>query len=134
MEHDNWSLLDHSAKLGEFDLKQTANTFEIDLDGKHLTVVNRESSQQFALNIDVEGWTEQGLVLFLAKQVRGADLSPSELIVWLTQAIGHLTRARGLTLSSLMQCKYILARKLRDRVTAIRERVRGSLPAQLVRP
>jgi hypothetical protein len=30
---------------------------------------------QFAFDVDVEGWTETGLVLLLAKQVREADLS-----------------------------------------------------------
>jgi type III restriction enzyme len=126
MEHCDWSLLDHSAQLdpGEFDLKQTANTFEIDLDGRHLTVFNRDASQQIVLDIDVEGWTEQGLVLFLAKQVREADLSPSELIVWLTKAVSHLTGARRLPLAALMQCKWVLARKLRDRVAAVRSKVR----------
>lgn len=132
MEHCDWSLLDHSAQLdeGEFDLRQTANTFEIDLDGKHLTVVNRDASQQIMLDIDVEGWTEQGLVLFLARQVREADLSPSELVAWLTKAISHLTGARRLPLSSLMACKYVLARKLKDRVGAIRREVRKGVYQQ----
>jgi type III restriction enzyme len=126
MEHCNWSLLDHSARLdaADFDLKQTANTFEIDLDrDHHLTVLNR-NVDQFAFDVDVEGWTESGLVLFLAKQVREVDLSPAELIVWLTQAISHLTGARRLPLTALMQCKYVLARKLKERVNTIRRDVR----------
>lgn len=126
MEHRDWSLLDHSAQLdpGEFDLRQTANTFEIDLDGRHLSVVSRDSTQQLALDIEVEGWSEQGLVRFLARQVRQPDLSPSELLAWITRAVSHLTSARGLPLASLMQCKYVLARKLQERVAAIRTRVR----------
>ncbi|WP_120078418.1 DEAD/DEAH box helicase [Aurantiacibacter odishensis] len=129
MEHNDWSLLDHSAKLDadEFDLRQTANTFEIDLDGRSLSVVSRDASRQLSFDVEVEGWTEQGLVLFLAKQVRQPDLSPAQLIEWLTRTVSHLTGARGLPLTGLMQCKYILARKLQDRIAAIRTKVRENV-------
>jgi len=129
MEHCDWSLLSHSAQLdaGAFDLKQTANTFEIDLNGRKVTVTSRDPSTQLSFDVDVEGWTETGLVLFLAKQVRDSDLSPLELIEWLTKGVSHLTGARGLPLSGLMQCKYVLARKLKERVAEIRRKVRSDL-------
>lgn len=124
MEHCQWSLLDHSAQLlpGQFDVTQTANTFEIDFDGQHVTVTPGSSSaQQLMLDIEVEGWSEQGLVLFLARQVREADLSPSELIAWLARAVQFLLSDRHIPLAALMQCKYVLARKLKDRVAEIRK-------------
>lgn len=126
MEHNDWSLLDHSAKLdaSEFDLRQTANSFEIDLDGRSVSVVSRDASKQLSFNVEVEGWTEQGLVLFLAKQVRQPDLSPTQLVEWLTGSVSHLAGARGLPLAGLMQCKFVLARKLQERVAAIRKLVR----------
>ncbi|MCJ2186467.1 DEAD/DEAH box helicase [Novosphingobium beihaiensis] len=129
MEHCNWSLLSHSAQLdgSAFDVKQTANTFEIDLDGRKVTVSSRDPETQISFDVDVEGWTETGLVLFLAKQVREADLSPTELIEWLTKAVSHLTGARDLPLPGLMQCKYVLARKLKERVAEIRKKERGDL-------
>jgi len=130
MEHTDWSLLEHSARLepAEFDLKETANTFEIDLDGRHLTVTSGSTTtSQLSLDIEVDGWTEQGLVLFLAHQVCEADLSPSELIAWLTQAVSHFIGVRRLPLAALMQCKYVLARKLRERVAEIRNKVRGEV-------
>jgi type III restriction enzyme len=130
MEHCQWSLLDHTPRLmtGAFDLKQTANTFEIDIDGRHVTVTpGSQTDQQLMLDVDVEGWTEQGLVLFLARQVREADLSPNELLAWLTQAVSFLTTERHLPLASLMQCKYVLARKLKERVADIRRDERGKV-------
>lgn len=129
MEHCNWSLLDHPAQLdaAAFDVTQTANTFEIDLNGRKVTVSSRDASTQLSFDVDVEGWTETGLVLFLAKQVREADLSPTELIEWLTKAVSHLTGARGLPLPGLMQCKYVLARKLKERVAEIRKKERSNL-------
>lgn len=123
MEHSDWSLLNHSHQLatGEFDLKQTADAFEIDLDGKSVTIRSRDPATQLAFDVEVEGWTEAGLVLFLAKQVREADLSPTQLIEWLTKAVSFLAGSRSLPLSALMQTKYILARKLRERIAEIRK-------------
>ena len=129
MEHSDWSLLDHSHQLGadEFDLTQTADAFEIDLDGRSLTIRTRNPSTQLSLDVEVEGWSEQGLVLFLAKQVREADLSPSQLIEWLAKCVSHLTAARGLPLAGLMQSKYILARKLRERIGTVRKKERSKV-------
>ena len=126
MEHCDWSLLDHSPQLdaGQFDLRQTANTFEIDLDGRTLSVVSRDPATQLSFNVDVEGWSEHGLVTFLTKTLRQPDLDPRQLIKWLQAAVSHLTEARKLPLSGLMQSKFVLARALGERIAAIRRTVR----------
>lgn len=129
MEHNDWSLLDHSHQLAanEFGITPTADAFEIDLDGRSLTIRSRDASTQLSLDVEVEGWSEQGLVLFLAKQVREADLSATQLIEWLTKVVSHLASTRGLPIAGLMQSKYILARKLRERVSEIRKAERGKV-------
>ncbi len=123
MEHCDWSLLDHSAQLdaGQFDLKQTANTFEIDLAGRGLRVISRDPATQLSLDVAVEGWSELGLVTILTKQLRQPDLDPRHLIAWLSKAVSHLTGPRNLPLSGLMQCKFVLARALGERISAIRK-------------
>jgi hypothetical protein len=107
---------------GEFDLKQTANTFEIDL-RQHMTGQSRDVDQ-FAFDVDVEGCSEPSLVLFLAKQVRESDLSPAELIVWLTQAIVQLTGARRLSPHVANAEQICPCPQAQDRLTAIPRKVR----------
>src|SRR3546814_17347721 len=61
MEFHDWSLLDHSPKLGEreFAIRETARSFEIDLDGKHVTYTFADEDEQLALDVPVEGWTPE---------------------------------------------------------------------------
>ncbi len=72
MEYHDWSLLDHSPKLteSEFDVRETAHTFQIDLDGKSISYQYATEEDQLALNANVEGWTPQALVLWLDRQTR----------------------------------------------------------------
>ena len=120
MEYHDGSLLDHSPKMDderEFTIHETARNFEIDL----LTVSASPSSSparrnQLALNVDVEGWTHEALVLWLDRQVRQMDIHQRELLKWLREAVDYLVIARGIRISSLMRCKFLLARKIQDKI------------------
>jgi type III restriction enzyme len=122
MEHHDWSLGDHSPKLEpkDFSIQETADTFEIDIDQQRLFVKHSDQSAQLLLDIPVEGWTEQTLVLFLDRQARDKFIGQGELVRWLTDLVNHLTGPRNIPLSALMQCKYPLARKVKDRIATIR--------------
>lgn len=126
MEFHEWSLLDHSPKLGEseFALRETARSFEIDLDGNRVAYRFADEAEQLALDIDVEGWTPEALVLWLEPQVRQPDIHPNELLRWLRDLVGHLVDKRGLRIGALMRCKFLLARKLREKIAAIRRQER----------
>lgn len=127
-DHD-WSLSRHSHQLSktEFDLsRSTAHTFEIDIDGKRV-YVTPSSETQMALGVDVEGWTEEALVGFLDRQLRHPKIGQGDLIRWLSDAVRHLVRDRGIALSHLMECKYILARKLSEKLDGILRAERESL-------
>lgn len=126
-EYFDWSLLDHSAQLtpAEFSVTETADAFEIDLDGDRLTLSHRDQSDQLLLDISVEGWTENGLVALLAKQVRADDIRRVEMLRWLGDVVRFLTVDRRVPLAALMRSRFILARKLRDRVAAIRAEARA---------
>ncbi|WP_323809479.1 DEAD/DEAH box helicase [Sphingobium baderi] len=127
-EYFDWSLADHSAKLShaEFSVRDTSEAFEIDLDGDNLMVRHRDQTDQLMLDVPVGGWTEGGLVNLLARQVRQADsaIGHGEMISWLADAVRHLTGPRGIPLATLMRCRFILARKLREKIAAIRSDVR----------
>ena len=123
MEYHDWSLLDHRPRLdeGEFAIRETARGFVIDYsdkDGISYQLVSEE--EQLALNVDVEGWTPEALVLWLDRQARQPDIRQSELVRWLRDLVDHLVDIRGMHISALMRCKYLLARKIKDKIQAVR--------------
>ena len=129
MEDHDWSLLNHSSKMDapEFTIRETARSFEIDIDGRHVRYQFAGEEEQLTLNINVEGWTPQALVLWLDRQVRQPDIGQGELLKWLSDLVGHLSNTRGIHIAALMRCKFILARKIRDRISAIRRKERNSV-------
>lgn len=125
-EYFDWSLRDAPVQLSknEFDVNATEDGFEIDLDGSHLKLKPTDQSDQLLLDIAVEGWTEAGLVALLAKQVRADDVPASDMFAWLSAVVRHLTDARKLPLAALMRCRFILARRLKEKVDALRTAAR----------
>lgn len=128
MEFHDWSLLNHSPRMdeSEFTVRQTANRFEIDIDGRRVRYQFIGEEEQLTLDADVAGWTPEALVRWLDRQVRQPDIGQGELIKWLSDLVGHLLNTRGLPLSALMRCKFILARKINDKIDAIRRQERRS--------
>lgn len=129
MEYHDWSLLDHPWKpdKGEFDIRTTARSFEIDLDGNRISYQFATEEEQLPLDVQVEGWTQQALVQWLDQQLRQPDIGQGELIGWLSSLVSHLVVTRGLHIAALMRCKFILARKVRDKIVATRRRERAGL-------
>ncbi|MXY91672.1 MAG: restriction endonuclease subunit R [Gammaproteobacteria bacterium] len=132
MEYSDWSLGDHPWRPGadEFAIRETAHTFEIDLDGARVAYQFTKEEQQFALDVDVEGWTPEVLVLWLDREVRQPDIGQSDLVGWLSQVVNHLVVSRSLHITALMRCKFILARKVREKISAIRQKVREGVYEQ----
>ena len=129
MEYHDWSLLDYSPKMDEqeFTIRETARSFEIDLDGNHITYQFASEEEQLALDIAVEGWTAEALVLWLDRQVRQMDIHQSELLKWLRDLVAHLLNTRGMTIAALMRCKFLLAKKIENKIAAIRQEERSSV-------
>ena len=132
MEDHDWSLLNHSSHLDEheFTIRETARSFEIDTDGRHVTYQFAGEEEQLTLNVDVAGWTPEALVLWLDRRVRQPDIGQGELIKWLSELVGHLINRRSLHIAALMRCKFILARKIRDKIGAIRQQERKNVYQQ----
>ena len=126
MESRDWSLSDHPVRLtdDEFAVRETAHGFEIDLEGRRIIHRFIGEEDQLVLDVDVAGWTPETLVLWLDGQVRQPDVGQSDLVRWLGGLVGHLVTARGLTIASLMRCKFILARAVRRKIDEIREHER----------
>ena len=126
VEDHDWSLLSHPAKLEapEFSIRETARSFEIDIDGRRVRHHFLNEQEQFALNVAVEGWTPEALVLWLDPQVRQQDISQGELLKWLRDLVYYLTQNRGMQVSALMRCKFPLARRIKGKLDAIRQQER----------
>ena len=126
MEYHDWSLLDHSPKMGpdEFAIRETARSFEIDLDGRRIAYQFARETEPLALDTRVDGWTPEALVLCLDRQARQPDISQGELLKWLSALVGHLLNARGMALNALMRCKFLLANKIHNKIEAIRQQER----------
>ncbi|WP_114859728.1 DEAD/DEAH box helicase [Azospirillum brasilense] len=127
LESVEWSPLDHPARLDadEFNLRETAASFEIDLDGKRVVMQIAGESEQLPLGIDVEGWTEEGLVLWLDRQTRHPEVSQGDLIRWLSELVHDLVKGRGMPVAALMRAKFILARKIREKIAGFRSEARA---------
>ena len=126
MEYHDWSLNDHPWRpsVEEFAIRETARKFEIDLDGTSVAYQYTSEERQFSLDVDIEGWTPEALVLWLDRQVRQPDIGQSDLVGWLSHVVNHLVVSRGMRVAALMRCKFILARKVREKISAVRQRVR----------
>lgn len=128
LENHVWSLSDHPwhPVAGEFTIRETARKFEIDLDGVRISHQFTAEEQQIALDLEVEGWTAESLVLWLDRELRQPDIGQSDLVAWLSGVVNHLVVSRGLHMIALMRCKFILARRIREKISAIRQQVRQS--------
>ncbi len=129
MEYHDWSLQDHPARLGsdEFDIIETTNTFEIDLDGNRLLIRAADSSDQLTMDVDVQDWTANSLVQWLDRKVRDPHIGQAELLGWLSDMVTYLSVDRNIPLSQLMRCKFILARKLSDKLNGFRQAERNKV-------
>ena len=128
MESHAWSVLDHPFRPtgSEFDILGTAHNFEIDLEGARIThrFVGEAAQLPLDMDVDVEGWTPETLILWLDGQVRQPDVAQSDLLKWLGGMVDHLVGARDVPVSALMRCKFVLARAVRRKIAAIRVRER----------
>jgi type III restriction enzyme len=122
MEFHDWTLASHPARLDEaaFAIRETARSFEIDVDGNRVSYQFASEDEQLALDVDVDGWSPQNLVLWLDRQLRQPDIHQSDLLKWLTDCVGHLIGPRKIHIAALMRTKFILTRKLRERIAKAR--------------
>ncbi len=121
-EFHDWTLASYPARFDapEFTADETARNWEIDLNGSRISYHFANEDAQLALDVDVEGWTPQNLVIWMARQLRHHTIHPSDLHAWLTNCIAYLIAARKIPIAALMRMKFILIRKLQSRIDAAR--------------
>ena len=122
MEYNDWSLLNHPARLdeSEFTIREMARSFEIDIDGRQVRHRFLNEQEQLALNIAVEGWTPENLAIWLDRQVHQMDIHHTELLKWLSDLILYLISGRGMHITALTRCKFLLARIIMGKISRFR--------------
>ncbi len=122
----DWSLLDYPAFLTaqEFDIRETTVEFEIDLDGRALRYSVLSEQDRLILDAPVEGWDRLNLSVWLDREIRQADIPGAQLLRWVQDSLAYLTVQRGLSVPALWRAKYVLARKLSEKLRAARDDAR----------
>ncbi len=67
----------------EFAVAEASDGSEIDLDGTALRLCSTDQCDQLMLDVPVDGWPTDGLVVLLPRQVPADDILASEMIRWL---------------------------------------------------
>ncbi len=121
-EYHDWSLLDYPAKLSEdeFNIRDESHLFEIDLDGRKLAISYASQEEQLPLDIAVESWTENKLALALDKLIADPRFGQSERLKWCLAHVNDLVINRGISLSALWRAKFVLGRKLLERIKLLK--------------
>jgi type III restriction enzyme len=119
----NWSLQNYPAELPQFELKKTANNFEVnfDEDAKKVFVKNAGETESENLDWVESGITETDLVRWLDRQVKQPDINQASCLLFLNQLIRNLTQTRYIPLTGLIRSKYVLVRLINQQIASYRE-------------
>lgn len=115
-----WSLLDSPVQLAGFAMRETIDSFEIDVNGAQVKY-RRVQAGQLGLNDVGSQSSEQDLVRWLDRELRRAYLSQLDLQAWLVKMVTHLVHERGLGLTALVRAKFQLAKALDVEIERLRK-------------
>lgn len=116
----DWDLLTYPATLSEseFSIREEANFWLIDVQGKRLTTKYLGSETLFDLTDAPTNWTINTLVQELEKKVRQDFLRPQVLQEYLRRTLAYLSEKRKIPLSDLVRARFILEKVLREKIKA----------------
>ncbi|MCO6451469.1 MAG: DEAD/DEAH box helicase family protein [Caldilineales bacterium] len=127
LDERGWSPLDYPPQLteGEFAIREAANQYEIDVQGKR--VVERYVGAQAALDLsDVALMTDLQLSRWLDRRLQQPDIRQEVLLEFIRRTIGNLTNQRDIPLSHLILARYPLEKALREKIKSYREQAFSS--------
>lgn len=116
----DWDLLHQPIQLEGFAVRETINSFEIDVKGEQVTY-GWTDSQQLRLNEIATNVSEQDLVRWLDRETRKPYVMQRQLQGYLVKMVRHLTADKGFTLTQLVRAKHILARAISGEIIRLRE-------------
>jgi len=116
----DWDLLDQPVQLAGFNITETINSFEIDMNGEKVTY-RHVDAQQLHLNEVLSHVNEQDLVRWLDSEVRQPYISQTQLQAYLVKMVSHLTHDRGFTQTALVRARFQLAQALVKEMARLRQ-------------
>lgn len=116
----DWDLLDQPVQLAGFTIRESINSFEIDVNGQQVKYRHIDA-QQLKLNDVVSHVSEQDLVRWLDLEVRKPYVSQLQLQAYLVKMLSHLIHDRGLTLTALVRARFQLAQAVSREIERLRQ-------------
>lgn len=105
-----WKLLDFPVQLAGFNLTETANSFEIDLNLQdHTLNYSHIDRKQLAFDEMSTSITEQDLINWLDRKTRRQGLTQVQLRAYLVKLVSHLMYERKISLTGLHRAQFQLA-------------------------
>ena len=118
-----WSLLDSEVQLANFNIVETANSFEIDMKGEHVSYKHIDATQ-LAFDHMTTSTTENELVEWLDKKTRRCGLTQAQLKAYLLKLVSHLVHDRKLSLTALVRAQFQLVRAVNIEIDRLFELAR----------
>lgn len=116
----DWDLLDQPVQLAGFTIRETINSFEIDVNGQQVKYRHIDA-QQLKLNDVTSHISEQDLVRWLDMEVRKPYVSQLQLQAFLVKMLAHLIHDRSFTLTALVRARFQLAQAVSKEIERLRE-------------
>lgn len=115
-----WDLLGQQVQLAGFAIRESINSFEIDVNGQQVKYRHIDA-QQLQLNDVVSHVSEQDLVSWLDVELRRPYVSQLLLQAYLVKMLAHLIHDRGLTLTALVRARFQLAQAIANEIERLRQ-------------
>lgn len=118
LDPSDWDLLKYPTVLTdvEFSIKEEANQWLIDVQGKHITTRFLGTETLFDLSDAPTNWTINQLSQDLERRIRPPYLRQEVLLEFLRRTLAFLIEKRSISLSDLVRARYILEKQLRDKI------------------
>ena len=133
LELGGWTLNTYPARLTaqEFSIHETAERWEVDLQGEKVVYRHVEQSAQLEIGLLKLDWTDLQLSRWLDKETRELDVKPSDIIQpvrleFCRKLVAGLTTDRGVALNDLLRFKYQLAKAVHMKIAAYRQQAYAS--------
>ncbi len=123
LELGAWTLNDYAAELTptEFSIHETAERWEVDVQGEKVVYKHLEQNQQLDISILKLDWTDLELSRWLDQQLHQPDITQPVLLEFCRKIVAYLTEQRRIPLNELLRFKYQLAKAIERKIASYRE-------------
>jgi type III restriction enzyme len=127
LDADGWDLLAYPTQLSEaeFSIKETAESYLIDLNGKQLITRYVDARAEFDLGLAQTHWTVNELSRRLDHHLRQPDIRQEVLLEFIRRTVTHLIEKRDIPLATLARHRYPLIKALQDKIKQHRDEAYG---------